>query len=116
VLDTIAGMLLPLENEVRIIGHTDDTPPVDPKYANNWELSVGRAHIIAQYFIERGIPAGRLVIAGRGDQKPVFPNDSPEHRALNSRAEIGVIYSINQDVINLDIGATSQPSMNEALP
>jgi chemotaxis protein MotB len=116
VLDTIAGMILPLENEVRIIGHTDNSPPVDPKYASNWELSVGRANVIAQYFIERGVPAGRLVIAGRGDQKPVFPNDTPEHRALNSRAEIVVIYSLNQDVINLDLGAPSQPTLNEALP
>jgi len=116
VLDTIVSMILPLENEVRIIGHTDDSPPVDPKFTTNWELSVGRANVIAQYFIEHGIPASRLIIAGRGDQKPVFPNDTPEHRALNSRAEIVVIYPLNQDVINLDLAAPSQPSMNEALP
>lgn len=115
VLDTIAEMLKPLDNEVRIIGHTDDSAPVDPKYANNWELSVGRAYVIAQYFMDRGIPAGRLVIAGRGDQRPVFPNDSPEHRALNSRAEIVVIYSLTQDVIDLNLGDMTQPS-SEVLP
>ena len=113
VLDTIAHMLLPLENEFRIIGHTDASAPVDPKYANNWELSVGRAYVIAKYFIEAGLPANRIIIAGRGDQQPVFPNDTPEHRALNSRAEIVVIYSLDQDVINLNL---NQPPASEVMP
>jgi len=103
VLETIASMILPLENEIRIIGHTDNSPPADPRYPTNWELSMARALIIANYFEAAGISPQRLLVAGRGDTRPLFSNDSPEHRALNSRAEIVVVYSVETEIINLDL-------------
>ena len=47
VLDTIVSMLAGVSNHIKIVGHTDDTPPVDNRYANNWELSTARAEMIA---------------------------------------------------------------------
>jgi chemotaxis protein MotB len=111
VLNMIVQMLLPLDNEIRIVGHTDDTPPVDPKYTNNWELSVGRAQMIADFFQQAGIPPERVMVSGRGQFKPIFPNDSPEHRALNSRAEIIVVYAVNADVINLNTAPSTLPEV-----
>jgi chemotaxis protein MotB len=120
VLEVIAEMLHGLENEVRIIGYTDNSLPTDPAYSTNWELSVARALKIARYLEQAGVAPHRLMIAGRGEYHPVFENDSPEHRALNSRAEIIVVYSVNNDVINLNVspppgsnpihsGGTTQP-------
>jgi chemotaxis protein MotB len=110
VLDTIIEMVKGIENEIRIIGHTDNTPPVDPRYRNNWELSLGRALVIAEYLQKGGINPKRILVAGRGDSQPIFPNDTPHHRALNSRAEIIVVYSVSQDVINLNLSiAPEQP-------
>jgi chemotaxis protein MotB len=102
VLDTIVNMIRPLDNEIRIIGHTDDSAPVDPKFANNWQLSVARAQVIADYFQQAGVAPERLTVSGRGQYKPIFPNDTPDHRALNSRAEIIVVYQVNTDVINVN--------------
>lgn len=107
VLDTIAQMLLPLENDIRITGYTDDSAPTDPRYPTNWELSLGRAMVIADYFQAAGVEPERMTVAGRGEYRPVFPNDTPQHRALNSRAEIVVVYSVDADLINLNISPDS---------
>ena len=106
VLDILVDMLAPLENEIKVVGHTDDTPPVDSAIPNNWVLSTYRAYKIVEYFINKGIDPERLIASGRGEYAPVFPNDTPEHRALNSRADIIVIYPMDtQDVIQLDLSA-----------
>lgn len=103
VLDTIVKMILPLDNDIRITGYTDDSQPTDPRYENNWELSAARAAMIAQYLQAGGVDPARLTVSGRAQYKPIFPNDTPEHRALNSRAEIVVVYSVSSDVINLNM-------------
>ncbi|NMC13875.1 MAG: OmpA family protein [Chloroflexi bacterium] len=103
VLDTIANMLSQLNNEIRIIGYTDNTPPAEKRYATNWELSTGRALNIAHYLEKKGISPDRMLVAGRGEYHPIFANDTAEHRALNSRAEIIVIYSVSTDVIDVNL-------------
>lgn len=81
-----------MENNLRIVGHTDNSAPTDPKYANNFELSVGRANVVAQYLISKGINPARLTISGKSEYDPIFPNDSEEHRSMNSRADIVIVY------------------------
>ena len=103
VLHTIAQMLKNVDNEIRIIGHTDDSPPQDPHYKTNWELSLARAMVVAKYLENDGVSPERLFVAGRGEYKPIFPNDTPEHRALNSRADIIVVYPVSSDVVNMDL-------------
>jgi chemotaxis protein MotB len=102
VLDTIVDMIRPIPNEIRIIGYTDDRPPVDP-FRSNWELSVSRAVTISDYLQSAGIDPKRIIVAGRGEYQPIFPNDSPEHRALNSRAELVIVYNVDENFINLNL-------------
>jgi chemotaxis protein MotB len=92
VLDGIISMLNSMENDIRIIGHTDNSRPTDSKYTSNFELSVGRANVVAQYLINKGIDPARLTISGKSEFDPIFPNDTEEHRSMNSRAEIVIIY------------------------
>ncbi len=101
VLDTVATLAQGIPNDLRITGYTDDTPPSDPRYANNWELSLARAMTIVSYFQQVGIDPARMIPAGRGEYQPLFPNDTPQHRTLNSRAEIIVIYPLTSEVIDL---------------
>jgi chemotaxis protein MotB len=108
VLDTIIAMLKPISNQIRVIGHTDNSPPTDPHYANNWELSAARAAVIAQYMIGSGIAPERLTISGKGEYAPIFPNDTDEHRQFNSRADIVVIYQVDSNYIS-----TSASSLDE---
>ena len=102
VLHTIADMVRSIDNQVRLVGHTDNTPPADPHYANNWELSTGRAMVVANILIEDGIAPERLIVSGRGEYQPIFANDTPEHRALNSRVDIIIIYRVDSNVLGLD--------------
>lgn len=74
---------------VEIDGHTDNVPISTPLYPSNWELSVARATSVLKYFIDsQGIDPSRFSIKGNADQRPLVPNDTPEHRAQNRRVEI----------------------------
>ncbi len=92
VLDNIMVFLNTIPNEIRIVGHTDDTLSSDPKYSNDIELSVGRAIVVADYLINAGLDPSRVSISGKGQYDPIFSNDSEEHRVLNGRTDIVVIY------------------------
>jgi outer membrane protein OmpA-like peptidoglycan-associated protein len=69
---------------VRIVGHTDSTG----SDAINDPLSLERARTVSNYLQDRGVPASRLEIAGRGSREPVADNATPEGRARNRRVEI----------------------------
>lgn len=103
VLDTIIDMIIPLENEVKITGHANGQPIEDPKFTNAWELSIGRALTIVNYFISKGVQPERMIASGRGEFQPIFPDDSDVHRALNNRADIIIVYPVSSDVIHLDL-------------
>ncbi|MHA6264909.1 peptidoglycan -binding protein [Arenibacterium sp. CAU 1754] len=75
---------------IRVDGHTDDTPLIaGAKYADNWELSQGRALSVVKYMVNAlGIPPDRLAANGFGEYQPVNPADTPEARAQNRRIEL----------------------------
>ncbi len=74
---------------LRIAGHTDNSPIRTIRYPSNWELSTSRAVNVARYLLDkRIIAADRLLAAGFGEYKPLFPNDTPENRAKNRRVEL----------------------------
>jgi len=102
VLDTIVEMLRPINNKVRLVGHTDDSPPANSQYPSNWELSLARATAVADYLMKAGIAPERFIISGQGQYSPIFPNDTPEHRALNARVEMIIIYNVDSNVIDIN--------------
>jgi chemotaxis protein MotB len=102
VLDTIVEMLSPIENKIRLVGHTNNTPSSNPTYPTNWELSLARAGSVARYLMNAGIAPERLVISGQGEYAPVFPNDTEEHKGLNARVEIVIIYKVDDNIINVN--------------
>lgn len=69
---------------VRIVGHTDSTG----NDAINDPLSLARARTVQGYLEDRGVPASRLEVAGRGSREPVADNGSEAGRAKNRRVEI----------------------------
>jgi len=75
---------------LRIEGHTDNSPiRSGSRYPSNWELSTSRAVNVVRYLLDRHlIAAERLLAAGFGEYKPLFPNDSLENRARNRRVEL----------------------------
>ena len=75
---------------VRVDGHTDDLPlSSGGKYADNWELSQGRALSVVRFLTEElGFDANRLVAAGFGEYHPVNLDRTAEARAQNRRIEL----------------------------
>ncbi|HHF98134.1 MAG TPA: flagellar motor protein MotB [Candidatus Aerophobetes bacterium] len=88
LLDEIAALLREIPNEIVIEGHTDNLPIHTERFPSNWELSSARAISVARYFIDKGIAPLRIGVVGYADSRPLFPNDTPEHRAKNRRVEI----------------------------
>ena len=72
---------------IELSSHTDDQG--SDRY--NDRLSTLRGQAVAQWLVNRGVDAKRMEIVGYGKRKPLVPNDSDEHRALNRRVEIKVI-------------------------
>jgi chemotaxis protein MotB len=90
ILDALAPALARLPNEISVDGHTDDRPVRSG--GSNWELSTARATAVLRYLVERrGLDPSRIVASGYADQRPLVPNDTEEHRAVNRRVELVVL-------------------------
>lgn len=71
-----------------IEGNTDPNPTTDPEDTYNQQLSEQRAETVKQYFILNGIDPARIIAQGNGSSKPMYDNDTEEHRALNRRTDV----------------------------
>ena len=69
---------------VELAGHTDNVG----SDAYNLKLSQERAGVVRQALVDKGIAPERLTAKGYGSTKPIYPNDTDEHRALNRRTEM----------------------------
>ena len=70
---------------IMIEGHTDNTGGAK----RNWELSAERALAISQILLTNSkIEGSRITVAGRGQYKPIYTENTPQARAQNRRSEI----------------------------
>jgi len=86
-IDRIAAYLT--ENPdltAEIAGYTDDSG----EYEYNMTLSQQRAESVKAALVERDIANKRITTKGYGENHPIVPNDSDEHRAMNRRVEMRV--------------------------
>jgi outer membrane protein OmpA-like peptidoglycan-associated protein len=72
------------ELTVELAGHTDNVG--NENY--NQKLSADRAEAVRKALIANGIKENRLTAKGYGASKPMVPNDTEEHRAINRRTEM----------------------------
>ena len=73
--------------KVELAGHTDNVGSEN----YNKKLSADRAEVVRKALVDNGIDETRLTAKGYGSTKPLAPNDSEEHRAMNRRTEMIVI-------------------------
>ena len=89
VLAILTRIIKELPNDVSVEGHADKIPVrADGVVRDNWTLSALRAVRIVAYFQTAGVSSRRLQAVGYGDTRPIMPNDTPEHRNMNRRADI----------------------------
>ena len=74
---------------IRITGHTDSSG--DERW--NVRLSLARAEAIADYLVQQGIAAERLIATGAGSSSPVADNTTRYGRGLNRRIQFAFIPS-----------------------
>lgn len=73
--------------KVELAGHTDNVG----SDSYNLKLSSERADSVRNALISKGIEENRLTAKGYGASRPIAPNDTDEHRALNRRTEMVII-------------------------
>jgi cytochrome c oxidase subunit II len=72
---------------VEVAGHTDNVG----KPEKNLALSDARAAAVDAFLEKAGIAKERSLPKGYGETKPLFPNDSEEHKRMNRRTEFVVL-------------------------
>ena len=71
-------------SKILIEGHADSRGSAD----YNQRLSDRRAESVKRYIVDNfALPQGRFKIRGYGEIRPLVPNDTREHRAMNRRVE-----------------------------
>ncbi len=97
LLGSIISIMEEFPYNMRIEGHTDDTPIKSASFPSNWELSTARAISALRYIMASGrITPGRIGAAGYADTRPVASNDDEKGRQRNRRVEF--VFYMNKDV------------------
>ena len=91
VLDTVAKILRPFPNAIRVEGHTDNRPIATAAFPSNWELSAARAANVVELFAKAGVNPLRMQVLGLGEFRPSVANDSADGRNTNRRVVIVVL-------------------------
>ncbi|MBO9668767.1 MAG: OmpA family protein, partial [Bdellovibrio sp.] len=91
-LEKVAEVLKSNNKRIIVEGHTDDSPIEDPMYPSNWELAGSRASAVVRYLTKyQKMDPKRFISISYGDQKPIVPNDTDEHKAMNRRIELLIV-------------------------
>jgi len=82
---------------VLIEGHTDNVPIKTMLFKDNWDLSTARATAIVRILTkDNGFDSRRITSSGRGEFRPLKPNDTLEGRAENRRTEVILSPDLNE--------------------
>ena len=85
----IGGALDKEKGQIRIVGHTDNTPVLSKvKFKDNQDLSEQRAKAVSGILAANVSDPTRLATMGMADKQPVDSADTPEARAKNRRVEV----------------------------
>lgn len=92
LLVQVSNLLQGLDNQIKVVGHTDNVPIKNDKFQSNWELSSMRAINVMNFIVSSGkISADKVSIQAYGEYMPKFENTTEEGRAKNRRVEIIVV-------------------------
>jgi chemotaxis protein MotB len=98
IVDTMAPVLLKLDDDLAIEGHTNQAPGSPKFYASDWDLSTARAVTVLRHLDERrGIDPERLSAVGFGKVRPLVDPDEPGSQQLNKRVDIVVLSGLTEE-------------------
>jgi type VI secretion system protein ImpK len=88
VIPRIAASLNPEPGNIKVVGHTDNTPIKTIRFPSNWHLSVERAKVVGNLLKQYLNQPERIETDGKGATAPIASNDNAQGRARNRRVEI----------------------------
>ena len=98
IVDTIAPVLLAIDDDLAIEGHTNQAPGAPKFFASDWDLSAARAVTVLRRLNElRGVPAERLSAVGFGKVRPLVDPTQPGSQQLNKRVDIVVRSGLSEE-------------------
>ncbi len=98
LLIKISNMLSGLENNIKIVGHSDNVPIRNSKFRSNWELSATRAINVMNFMVESGgLKPEKFSIQAHAEHMPKYDNSTEEGRARNRRVEIFIARIYHED-------------------
>lgn len=76
LLEIVSGSFDKFENEIKIVGHTDNRKYKNTGGYDNWNLSSDRANAARRVLTTNGVPAARIrEVSGKADTEPLIPAD-----------------------------------------
>ena len=112
-LRRITNVLLQRPYQIRIEGHTDNTPIRTAQFVSNWELSTSRAIEVVRLLIsDMGFAPEQLSVGGYGQFHPVASNDTEAGRSLNRRVDIVILRRSIPASATAVRGASRAPSVD----
>ena len=106
LLSKISSMLYDLDNDIKIVGHTDNVPIRSGKFRSNWDLSAMRAINVMNFMVEKGdLKPERFSIQAYAEYMPKYDNSTEEGRAKNRRVEIFIVrkYPLESDKAEISV-------------
>jgi len=91
VLQRIAEKFRDVPQNLRVEGHTDNTPIRTAMFPSNWELSTPRATNVLQYLFNAQIQPQQLSAVGYDEYHPASTNATATGRAGNRRVDLVII-------------------------
>ncbi len=81
-------------NRVEVRGHATPEPlPPDSPYKDAMDLSFARAHAVAKFLMERGIPRERIRVSAAGDSEPRSLVRGADAQSVNRRVDLFLVDS-----------------------
>lgn len=71
---------------IHIDAHTDS----DADESYNMALAQRRGDTVADWFVRHGVPQSLITVTSWGETRPLVPNDTPAHKAMNRRVELTI--------------------------
>jgi chemotaxis protein MotB len=88
----VAAALRGIPGQIRLEGHTDDTPIHTRRFPSNWHLSSARSIAVLKLLTQDfRLPAERFAVAGYGQYRPLESNRSAEGRHKNRRVDVVIL-------------------------
>ena len=90
VIKQVAAALDGEKGSVKVVGHSDNRPVSNARFASNFDLSLERAQVVATALEKSLSHPERVEVEGKGADAPIATNDTLEGRNKNRRVEIVV--------------------------